>query len=254
MSDAKSTTDHEKIRRWAEERGGKPAAVKGTGSGNDPGVLRIDFPGYSGDESLVQITWKEFFDKFERERLAFLYQEETAEGSDSRFSKLLNRESDEPDHEKGSNVNAFELLKQDHKTVAGLLEQLSDTTERALKTRDELFTRLNAELDLHARIEEQILYPALKDVEETREIANEAVEEHRIVKRLLKELDIAQKGTEKWTAKLTVLKESVQHHVEEEEGEMFKRARKALSNEQIDELGNRLAEAKKTLAAAQTAK
>jgi len=145
-------------------------------------------------------------------------------------------------------------LKQDHKKVAGLLEQLSDTTERALKTRDELFTRLNAELDLHARIEEQILYPALKDVEETREIANEAVEEHRIVKRLLKELDIAQKGTEKWTAKLTVLKESVQHHVEEEEGEMFKRARKALSNEQIDELGNRLAEAKKTLAAAQTAK
>jgi iron-sulfur cluster repair protein YtfE (RIC family) len=117
-----------------------------------------------------------------------------------------------------------------------------------------LFSRLNAELDLHARIEEQILYPALKDIEETRDITNEAVEEHRIVKRLLKELDVAQKGTEKWTAKLTVLKESVEHHVEEEEGEMFKKANKAMGKEQIAELGNRLAEAKKTLAAAQTAK
>jgi hypothetical protein len=92
MSDAKQTTDHEKIRRWVEERGGKPAAVKGTGGGDDPGVLRIDFPGYTGEESLRQITWEEFFDKFEKERLAFLYQEETKEGNESRFSKLTNRE------------------------------------------------------------------------------------------------------------------------------------------------------------------
>jgi len=166
----------------------------------------------------------------------------------------LNRESDEPESTKGSTMNAFELLEQDHKKVAGILEKLSDTTERALKSRDELFTRLNAELDLHARIEEQILYPALKEIEETRDITNEAVEEDRIVKRLLKELDVAQKGTKKWTAKLTVLKESVEHHVEEEEGEMFKKARKAMSRQQVNELGNRLAEAKKTLAAAQTAK
>lgn len=92
MSDAKQTTDHAKIRKWVEERGGVPAAVKGTGSGDDPGVLRIDFPGYSGEESLRQITWEEFFDKFEKERLAFLYQEETNDGSESRFSKLTNRE------------------------------------------------------------------------------------------------------------------------------------------------------------------
>ena len=92
MSDAKVTTDHEKIKSWVEERGGRPAAVKGTGSGDDPGVLRIDFPGYTGDESLMQITWEQFFDKFEKERLAFLYQEETKEGGESRFSKLTNRE------------------------------------------------------------------------------------------------------------------------------------------------------------------
>jgi len=90
MSEAKATTDHEKIRTWVEERGGTPAAVKGTGGGDDPGVLRIDFPGYTGDESLKPISWEQFFDKFERERLAFLYQEETAEGVESRFSKLTN--------------------------------------------------------------------------------------------------------------------------------------------------------------------
>ena len=92
MSEAKVTTDHQKIRSWAEERGGKPAAVKGTGGGDDPGVLRIDFPGYTGDESLKPITWEQFFEKFERERLAFLYQEETSEGDESRFSKLTNRD------------------------------------------------------------------------------------------------------------------------------------------------------------------
>ena len=92
MSDAKVTTDHAKIRTWVEERGGTPAAVKGTGSADDPGVLRIDFPGYTGDESLKPITWEQFFDKFEKERLAFLYQEETKEGGESRFSKLTNRD------------------------------------------------------------------------------------------------------------------------------------------------------------------
>jgi hypothetical protein len=74
--EAKATTDHQKIKRWVERRGGKPAAVKGTGSGDDPGVLRIDFPGYTGEESLRQISWEQFFDKFEKEHLAFLYQEE----------------------------------------------------------------------------------------------------------------------------------------------------------------------------------
>ncbi|HTF38575.1 MAG TPA: hypothetical protein VK651_09715 [Blastocatellia bacterium] len=76
MLEAKATTDHQKIKRWVEGRGGKPAAVKGTGSGDDPGVLRIDFPDYTGEESLREISWEQFFDKFEKEHLAFLYQDE----------------------------------------------------------------------------------------------------------------------------------------------------------------------------------
>ena len=85
------TTDHDKIRAWVEERGGYPATVRDTGEGDDPGVLRIDFPGYSGEETLERIDWETFFEKFDEEDLAFLYQEETDEGQTSRFFKFVNR-------------------------------------------------------------------------------------------------------------------------------------------------------------------
>lgn len=86
-----TTTDHETIRRWAEERQGKPAKVKGTGAKDDPGILRIDFPGYSGADSLEEITWDEFFEKFDASELALLYQEETKDGKKSNFNKLVAR-------------------------------------------------------------------------------------------------------------------------------------------------------------------
>ena len=141
-------------------------------------------------------------------------------------------------------MNAFTLLKADHKKVAGILEKLDSTTERGVKTREELFTQLKTELDVHARIEETILYPELKKADETRDITLEAFEEHRLVKQLLGELDEMDKGDEQWTAKFTVLKESVEHHVEEEEGEMFPKARKVLSEEQAEIIGTRLEAAK----------
>jgi hypothetical protein len=141
-------------------------------------------------------------------------------------------------------MNAFALLKADHETVAGILESIEETTERAVKGRDELFARLKEELDLHAMIEEEIFYPALEETEEAREITLEAYEEHRLVKQLLTELEAEPKDTEEWTAKFTVLKENIEHHVEEEEGEMFKKARKALSEEEIETLGEQLQAAK----------
>ena len=141
-------------------------------------------------------------------------------------------------------MNAFALLKADHEKVAGILETIEDTTERAVKGRDELFARLKGELDLHAMIEEEIFYPALEETEETREITLEAYEEHRLVKQLLAELEAEPKDTEEWTAKFTVLKENIEHHVEEEEGELFKKARQALSEEEIETLGEQLQDAK----------
>lgn len=142
-------------------------------------------------------------------------------------------------------MNPFNLLKTDHEKVAGILTSIEETTERAAKGREELFTRLKEELDLHAKIEEEIFYPALEESEDTREITLEAYEEHRLVKQLLAELEVEPKNTEEWTAKFTVLKENVEHHVEEEEGELFEKARKALSQDEINMLGDRLQEAKK---------
>lgn len=86
------TTDHEEIREWVEDRGGYPAMVAGTGNGDQAGVLRIDYPGYSGQETLERISWDEFFDKFDAADLLFPYQTETKSGDPSRFSKLISRQ------------------------------------------------------------------------------------------------------------------------------------------------------------------
>ncbi len=87
-----TTTDHETIQRWVEDRGGSPATVKATEKGEDPGMLRINFPGYSGEDRLENIPWVEFFKKFDEKKLAFLYQDETRDGETSRFWKLVSRE------------------------------------------------------------------------------------------------------------------------------------------------------------------
>lgn len=89
------TTDHEEIRRWAEERGAKPAHVRGTGNKKDVGMLRLDFPGYSGEGSLEPISWDEWFKKFDESGLALLYQDKTADGKKSNFNKLVSRETAE---------------------------------------------------------------------------------------------------------------------------------------------------------------
>src|SRR4026208_1210375 len=97
MSKATSntTTNHNEIRRWVEERGGHPARVKGTEKGKSSGVLRIDYPGFSGEDRLEEISWDEFFEGFEENKLAFLYQEKTSDGELSRFSKLIDRNATE---------------------------------------------------------------------------------------------------------------------------------------------------------------
>jgi hemerythrin-like domain-containing protein len=134
-------------------------------------------------------------------------------------------------------MNAIELLKADHEKVSEIFEKLEDTTESDEKTRTELFTKLKQELDLHAHIEETIFYPVLKKAEETRDITMEGIQEHHVVKVLLGELNSMKAGSEVWTAKLKVLQENVEHHVEEEEDDMFKSARQVLSKERLEELG-----------------
>jgi hypothetical protein len=88
-----TTTKHDEIRKWAEERGGKPACVRGTGGKNDVGMLRLDFPGYTGEDKLQPISWEDWFEKFDERKLALVYQEETAAGEKSNFNKLVSRET-----------------------------------------------------------------------------------------------------------------------------------------------------------------
>lgn len=90
---SKTTTNHEQIRKWAEARDAKPSRVKGTGSGDDPGMIRLDFPDYSGAGSLEEISWDEWFEAFDDNDLALVYQDKTAEGEQSNFNKLIGRET-----------------------------------------------------------------------------------------------------------------------------------------------------------------
>jgi hypothetical protein len=131
-------------------------------------------------------------------------------------------------------MDAFELLKKDHKKVSQLFKEIEAASGQ---TKKEIFVRLKTELDVHANVEERIFYPALENKDEARDITLEAYEEHKVVKDLLSELESSNAPEDEWDAKLTVLKENVEHHVEEEEGELFSKARQALSKQEIEELG-----------------
>ncbi|MGE5206307.1 MAG: hypothetical protein ACM3PW_11880 [Chlamydiota bacterium] len=86
-------TDHDDIQRWAEERDAQPACVRGTGSAEDVGMIRLDFPGYSGETSLESIEWDEWFQKFDDNNLALLVEDEMAGGEQSNFNKIIGRET-----------------------------------------------------------------------------------------------------------------------------------------------------------------
>ena len=95
MSAAKVTIDHDEIRAWVEERGGFPAHVKRGSNKDDLGILRVDFPGFSGEDSLERVEWDQWFEGFEENELAFLHQDETEGGQESRFNKLISRNSEQ---------------------------------------------------------------------------------------------------------------------------------------------------------------
>lgn len=90
-AESKTTTEHDQIRKWAEQHGGKPAVVRGTDDSGTSGILRIDFPGGAGEDELKHIEWDDWFERFDKENLAYLYQEEKADGSHSTFFKLVSR-------------------------------------------------------------------------------------------------------------------------------------------------------------------
>lgn len=140
-------------------------------------------------------------------------------------------------------TDAIELLTTDHETVRGLLAQLEDTTGRAVKKRVELVQKIAQEVRVHATIEEEIFYPAYHaatKVKEDEKLFFEAKEEHALVDVLLPELENADPASDEFGAKGKVLKDLIEHHAEEEEEQMFPRARKLLGKQRLLELGMQL--------------
>ena len=141
-------------------------------------------------------------------------------------------------------MDAIALLKADHDKVKKLLNELETTTERGVKTRAELFSTIKGELTVHEIIEEEIFYPTLKQHPKAKEIVLEGYEEHEVVNHVMGELESLDVSDEAWGAKAIVMKENIEHHIEEEEGDMFKKARQVFDRQELEDLGERMAERK----------
>ncbi|OYQ29970.1 hemerythrin [Pseudomonas mandelii] len=137
-------------------------------------------------------------------------------------------------------MNAIDLLKADHERVKGILTQLSESTERGVKKRTELLAKLEMEIAIHTRLEEEVLYPAYKKAggKEQDVMYYEAKEEHRTVDSLvLPDLKVTDPSTPEFAGRVKVVKELLEHHIEEEETEMFPQAKKLLGKATLEELG-----------------
>lgn len=147
-------------------------------------------------------------------------------------------------------TNAIDMLVEDHETVRNLLSQLSETTNRAGKKRADLLEKIKKEILIHTQIEEEIFYPAFRDsdVDESEKLYYEAKEEHRAVDELvLPDLESTEPASVEFQGRVKVLKDMIEHHAAEEEKEMFPKAKKAFSKEELQELGARMAERKAEL-------
>ena len=138
--------------------------------------------------------------------------------------------------------NALTMLKEDHDKVKRLLTELESTTERGVQTRERLFATIKGELTVHEIIEEEIFYPELKAHPKAKDIVLEGYEEHHVVDEIMGELEATDVTDETWGAKFTVMKENIEHHIEEEEGDMFKQARQVFDDDELEDLGGRMEE------------
>jgi hypothetical protein len=143
-----------------------------------------------------------------------------------------------------SDLDAIALLEKDHRRFEGLLKQGEETTERAVTGRSALLDILTAELNAHELVEEQILYPALKAHPQGRDIVLEGYQEHHVADLIVAELHAMARDDERWGAKFKVLKESLEHHIQEEEGEMFRTARALFTRDELQRMGARMARMK----------
>ena len=137
--------------------------------------------------------------------------------------------------------NAITMLKSDHATVKRLLRELSESGDRAVKQREALVAQIEREIKMHAQLEEEVFYPAFKAAargSEAEDLFYEAAEEHHIVDMVLPALKAANPKSKEFKAKAVVLRELVEHHIKEEEGDMFRTARELFAEDELRELGD----------------
>lgn len=154
-------------------------------------------------------------------------------------------------------MNAIDLLIDDHEKVNDILTRMTESTERAVKTRAELLQKLEMEVSIHTQLEEQILYPAFKEAggKEELKMFYEATEEHRTVDALvLPDLKATDPGSFQFSGRAKVCKELLEHHIEEEESEMFPQARELFDAKRLEEMGAQMSELRAQLKKELTAK
>jgi len=137
-------------------------------------------------------------------------------------------------------MDIFQVIKQDHDLMRGMLKELCETGNEDVGRRDELFVPFKNELMMHQQVEEAVVYNPLKDTGETRSEALEAIAEHHLVDGLLEELALMPKDSDEWFAKFGVLKELVDHHMKEEESEFFDAARKVIDHARAEEMAQQM--------------
>lgn len=139
-------------------------------------------------------------------------------------------------------MDVFNLLKKDHKEVKQLFKKIEKSS--AVKLRQKTFDQIVTELEMHTSVEEEIVYPRLRELKQFKELIGEAYEEHHVAKQLIKEIQDLSADQEQWKSKVSVLKEIIEHHVEEEEKELFPKAQRALGKEESKELGKQVQQEK----------
>lgn len=137
-------------------------------------------------------------------------------------------------------MDILTLLKKDHDVVSELFASIEKTGDKAYKTKTNIFDTIYAELSLHVEIEETIFYPVIEPFKETMPLTMESYEEHKLLKQLLSEIKDISPEDDVWQAKLTVLRELVEHHVREEENELFPKVRKVISLEERKSMGEEM--------------
>jgi hypothetical protein len=226
---ARATINHDQVRDWVEARGGHPARVKGTNLDGDVGLLRIDYPGFSGEETLEAISWDDWFRGFEQHHLAFLYDPRP----NSRFSKLVERDNVEVEIEGQAPPPPIDVI--------DLIQQQHDELRRCFREQrgpDDIIELLDL-LSLHLSIEEAVVYPALVDTRLGDKVY-ESFEEHHNLMHVIADVIDGTPDERAIAARLRVLERLVEGHMQAEERDVLPKLRRLLNQQQRRQLADQM--------------